>query len=495
MHLRIFGTECEYALVAHPRDSDARKKSGAGAQLDHQEQLAAHLMAGAATLGVPMAGEFLGNGGRLYVDRGGHPEYATPECCRVADLVAYETAGDRLLWQLAQARSAREETGRVHVYKNNVDPFGHTFGAHENYLITPQGLNDIGRLLPFLVTRQIYTGAGKTMTSAHDGACAFQISQRADFFDATYSDRTSEIRGIINIRKREIARMDQSRRLHLIIGDSNMAHYTIGLKVGTLLLMLRLLEAGVLDADFELLFPPKSFKSISRHFDARIDGRHHGRGVHYSALEIQSICLEKALAFYAANRPNPEEAQWLDMWQQALSGLKDVKIGQEEMVLERDDAGLKRKIDWILKLWLLDRSRTKGANPQQLKTLDLKYHDLDPDTGLYQRCLSLGLVDRMVDENAIAAARCNPPQNTRARLRGLIVQHAFGKNVDVLVENWEQIRIRARGGPGARHGFNRIRREINSIHICLQDPFHSRDSRIMEDLQQFIEKWGRQDVK
>jgi proteasome accessory factor A len=494
LHRRIFGTECEYALVDPPRRRDARKTPGADS-LDRRKQLAAHLIDGAGSLGVAMAGEFLGNGGRLYLDRGGHPEYATPECRRVADLVAYEIAGDRLLQQLTQLRPSREEPGRVHVYKNNVDLFGHTYGAHENYLITAQGLNDIGRLLPFLVTRQIYTGAGKAMTSAQDGACGFQISQRADFFDATYSDRTSEIRGIINIRKREIARVDQGRRLHLIIGDSNMAQYTIGLKVGTLLLMLRLLEAGALDADFELLSPPNAFKAVSRDLDARIACHRHGRGAHYSASEIQSMYLEKALAFFAANPPEMEEAQWLEIWQQTVCGLKDLKIRQGEMALERDSADLKRKIDWILKLWLLDRSRTKGADERQLKILDFKYHDLDPDAGLYQRCLSLGLVDRMVDERAVAAARCNPPQNTRARLRGLIVQQAFETNVDVRVENWERIRIRASHTPGARHGFNRVRREINSMNIDLQDPFHARDARMMEDLQQFIKKWGRQDAQ
>jgi hypothetical protein len=491
LHPRIFGTECEYAPVLH-RGRDGSRHLPCNDELrEHQEQLAARLMTGAGTLGIPMAGEFLGNGGRLYLDRGGHPEYATPECRRVADLVAYEIAGDRLVRDLVDCLHARDSACRLHLYKNNVDFFGHTYGGHENYLITPQGLDEIARLLPFLVTRQIYTGAGKAMILGRDGASGFQISQRADFFDCTYSDRTSEVRGIINIRKREITRTDQSRRLHLIIGDSNMAQYSIGLKIGTTLLMLRLLEAGALDADFDLMSPAGAFKAVSRDLNAKIGVRRLGRWGDYSALEIQSICLEKALRFYAANPPGEEETQWLQIWEQILCGLMDLKVRQTDMVLERDGADLKRKIDWILKLWLLDRSRRKGADERQLKKLDLKYHDLDPETSLYERCLMLGMVDRLVAEKDIRAARCKPPADTRARLRGLVVQRTFEKNLDVQVENWERIRIRARNNaPGARHCFNRVKCELNSLGICLEDPFRAEDPRTLDDLREFIEKWS-----
>lgn len=494
MHQRIFGTECEYAPVVHGSWECARTKRCAENLCDHQKHIAARLMAGVGTLGIPVAGEFLGNGGRLYVDRGGHPEYATPECRRVADLVAYEIAGDRLVRELAETLNAKEGTYRLHLYKNNVDFFGHTYGGHENYLITPQALNDIAHLLPFLVTRQIYTGAGKAMTFPRDGAFGFQISQRADFFNCTFSDRTSEVRGIINIRKREISRMGQNRRLHLIVGDSNMAQYTIGLKVGTMVLMLRLLEAGVLDADFELLSPAKALKAVSRDLQAKIVVRHQGRCSGYTALEIQSMCLEKALRYYAAHTPGVEEAQWLQNWEHILSGLQELKICQSDMALERDGGELRRKIDWILKLWLLDRSRSKGADEKQLKKLDLKYHDLDPATGLYERCLALDLVDRMIPERGIEAARSEPPQNTRARLRGLVVQKTFEKHVDVKVEDWERIRIRAcMDDSRARHSFYRVKSEMNSMGIRLEDPFRAQDPQTMGKLQAFIKKWGVSD--
>jgi hypothetical protein len=491
LHQRIFGTESEYAPVYHLQGECAAKKSYPENLLDHQKQIAAHLMAAAGPMGIPMAGEFMGNGGRLYVDRGGHPEYATPECRSVADLVTHEIAGDRLIQALAETMRVPDGPMRLHLYKNNVDLYGHTYGGHENYLVAPQGMDAISRLIPFLVTRQIYTGAGKAMTSDRDGAFGFQISQRADFFDCTYSDRTSEVRGIINIRKREITRMDQSRRLHLIIGDSNMAQYTMGLKIGTMMLMLPLLEQGALDADFELDSPAQAFKAVSRDLHVKLKGRRHGHRVAYTALEIQSICLEKALQFYAADPPGPPEAQWLDMWAHVLQGFQDLKVRLPEMALEADGADLKRKIDWILKLWLLDRSRSKGADEHQLKKLDLKYHDLNPTTGLYAHCLALDLVDRLIPEDDIAKARWESPRDTRARLRGMVVQQTFGKNLAVEVENWERIRVRARNSdPGARHCFNQVQCEINSLGISLEDPFRADDPQAMEALQRFIERWG-----
>ena len=501
MHQRIFGTECEYAPVVHGPVECVRADQGTENLCDHLKQIAARLMDGTVALGIPTAGEFLGNGGRLYVDRGGHPEYATPECRTVSDLVVYEIAGDRIMRDLALALNsndgnAQDGTDRLHLYKNNVDFYGHTYGGHENYLITPQALNDIAHLLPFLVTRQIYTGAGKAMMFPRDGASGFQISQRADFFDSTFSDRTSEVRGIINIRKREINRMDQNRRLHLIIGDSNMAQYAIGLKIGTMVLMLRLLEAGVLDADFELLSPVKSLKAVSRDLRAKIAVRHQGRCAEYTALDIQSMYLDKALRYYAANRPDAEEALWLENWKQILGGFQDLKICPSEMAVERDDAQLRRKVDWILKLWLLHRSRSKGASEKQLKKLDFKYHDLDPATGLYDRCLSLDLVDRLIPDKDVEIARNKPPRNTRAHLRGLVVQHTYKKNVDVKVEDWERIRIRAcMDDAGARHSFNRFKSEVNSLEVRLEDPFRAQDRQTMGKLQAFISKWAVRDER
>ncbi len=491
MHQRIFGTECEYAPVYHRPASCVTQQQCRQDLLEHQKTIAERMMAATGSLTLLMAGEFMGNGGRLYVDRGGHPEYATPECLSIADVVTHELAGDNLVQELAQSMNARQGPLHLHVYKNNVDCHGHTYGGHENYLISSLGMEKISRLIPFLVTRQIYAGAGKVTTEPLDGVFGFQISQRADFFDCTYSDRTSEVRGIINIRKREITRADQDRRLHLIIGDSNMAQPTLELKIGTAVLMLRLLEEGALDGMFDLESPAGALKAVSRDLHAALAVQHHGRGVKYSALDIQTICLEKALQFYALHPPGPELSRLLQMWAQVLQGLKALKIRQPDMVLEKDDAGLRRKIDWVLKLWLLDRSRSKGADQNQLKSLDLKYHDLDPQSGLYERCLALNLVDRSIPAGDIAKARREPPADTRARLRGLVIQHTCGRNLAVEVENWERIRIRARNtDPEARHCFNRVKCAINSMVIDLQDPFRARDSRMMAELRKFVDKWG-----
>ncbi len=491
MQQRIFGTECEYAPVYHRPPDCPEVQTCRGSLLEHQKTIAERMMAAACDLELKMAGEFLGNGGRLYVDRGGHPEYATPECLRVADLVAHELAGDRLIGDLAQTLNPPGDPLQLHIYKNNVDSRGHTYGGHENYLVSAQGMERISRLIPFLVTRQIYTGAGKVMTRGYDGAFGFQISQRADFFDRTYSDRTSEVRGIINIRKREITGTDQARRLHLIIGDSNMAQYTLGLKIGTLLLMLRLLEEGALDDDFELASPATALRAVSRDLHAPMAAQHQGRHVVYTALDVQRIYLDKALQFYATHPPGPEEAQWLDMWLQVLQGIMDLKVHHSGMVLEKDDADLKRKIDWVLKLWLLDRSRSKGADESQLKSMDFKYHDLNPASGLYERCLALDLVDRLIPDQAIAQARREPPDDTRARLRGLVVQQASGNNVAVDVENWERIRIRALNmDPEARHCFNQVKCAMNSMIICLTDPFRANDPQVLQELRTFIQRWG-----
>lgn len=488
---RIFGTECEYAPVYHRPPHCLKEQFCRKDLLDHLKSTAERMMEAAKMLRLPMAGEFLGNGGRLYVDRGGHPEYATPECKSVADLITHELAGDRLIQDLADVMNGTEGPIRLHVYKNNVDSFGHTYGGHENYLISARGMETISRLIPFLVTRQIFTGAGKFMTGTQDGGRGYQISQRADFFDCTYSDRTSEVRGIINIRKREITRADQDRRLHLIIGDSNMAQYTLGLKIGTLVLMLRLLEEEALTDDLELAAPAAALKAVSRDLHAGLNVRHRGRDAVLTAQEIQSICLEKALEFYAAHPPNTEEAQWLGMWSLVLQGLKGLEVSLADAAIEKDDADLKRKIDWVLKLWLLDRSRSKGADEDQLKSMDFRYHDLNPSSGLYEKCQALDMVDRLIGEKAIAEARRQPPADTRACLRGRVVRQTAAKNVDVEMENWERIRIRARNvDPEARHCFNRIKCAMNSMEICLEDPFRSDDPQVMSELRSFIRRWG-----
>jgi proteasome accessory factor A len=486
VHKRVFGTECEYAPVYHGGPAISLSAHPVEPELGPHGNLAEILFSGIGAKDYPRAGEFLGNGGRLYVDRGGHPEYATPECASVKELVIHEKAGDRIIQELAQATWNGSGPRKLHVYKNNVDCYGHTYGHHENYLITAEAMATCQRLIPFLVTRQIYTGAGKVYRQPDTGRLGFQISQRADFFNRTISDRTAEIRGILNPRKREIVDHGENRRLHLIVGDTNMSQWSLGLKLGTTVMMLRLLEEGGLEEDLSLVNPVTALKKFSRSSGAKVRALHQGRIVDYSALEIQSLFLEKALRFYDANGGDAETTELLSLWEQTLDGLKQLKVSLEDIRFEEDPGNLGRKIDWVLKLWLLNRSRVRKVDERRLRYLDMKYHDLDPASGLYERCSALGMVDEWVSEAQILQARYHAPRDTRAHLRGAVIQATLNKNVDVKIENWETIRVMSRQHTMGAHPFNRLRSQLHHLEIPLADPFLADDPRMMESLNKFL---------
>ncbi len=492
MKERIFGVECEYAPAYHSRDDFHVHRLSGEALLDHTKGLSARLFSSLAHTGYLRAGEFLGNGGRLYIDRGGHPEFATPECLHVKDLVAYEKAGDRIVQELAvltnRRDAVRKQMPHIHIYKNNVDLYGHTYGGHENYLVAPRAAEKIHHIIPFLATRQIFAGAGRVLTCRECGAPSYQISQRAEFIDRTFSDRSTRVRGIINTRKREIYRQEQNRRLHIIVGDSNMSEFAIALKVGTILLVLRVLEEGRVGGFPALAKPVDALKEISRNWcgDFQMMG---GKG-RYTALDVQAVYLEIVQRFFSLRRPSPDEALAMDLWQEVLSGMDRLKISGPNWKLEDDPAYLRRKIDWIFKLWLLNRYGNMDepvVNDRRLKLMDLKYHDLNPATGLFKRCETSGLMDRLVDDGAIDAACIKPPQNTRAWIRGAVIRKTAGKPVAVEIENWEKINIRAEV-PKDRmlHPFKRYKGAAKCLGICLDDPFKAQDPLVFEQLDHFI---------
>lgn len=496
MRERIFGTECEYALAYHSNGSTRIAQLDEEDLLDYLKGLSVLLFSSLKRIGYPMAGEFLGNGGRLYIDRGGHPEYATPECLCIEDLIAYEKAGDRIVQELAVlarpliARS--RATRKLHIFKNNVDFYGNTYGGHENYLISSKAAEDIRRIIPFLVTRQIFTGTGRVLTRREAGGASYQISQRADFINRTFSDRTSKVRGIINTRKREIYRQGQNRRLHIIVGDSNMSEFAIGLKIGTTALVLRLLDEGELDGVPTLTSPVKALKSISRSWNS--DFRLEGCKGRLTALDIQSIYLETVRRFFASHYPTQEEARIIALWEKILEGLSRLKVSKRNWTLEDDPDRLRRKIDWILKLWLLNRYGNMvdlTVNDRRLRLLDFKYHDLDPATGLFAKCEALGLVDRMVDDDTICRAQTRPPGNTRARIRGAVIRSTMNKNIEVQIEDWEKINLRAkRRQAGIAHPFKHQKGIGNHLGIRLDDPFKALDSSILEKIERFVDVWG-----
>jgi hypothetical protein len=489
---RIFGTECEYATVLKESAGDIPTPSSAAltgeALVSYKRQISETILSSIRAEPLAHAGEFLANGGRLYVDQGGHPEYATPECLTVEDVLTHEIAGDRLMQQSAERVRSR---ANLHVYKNNVDFFGHTYGSHENYLVSARGMEQIETLIPFWVTRQIYAGAGKLARPTPGGPLGFQISQRADFFNRTYSDRTSEVRGIINTRKREIHRHGGHHRFHLILGDSNLSQSAIGLKIGITALLLRMIEEGAENEVLTLTSPVAALKAISRSMTCRVPVMRGGRRGQLSPLEIQSLFLEKALGFYETHGANRREREQLEKWERILEGLKELAVSQSELAILSDGKDVRRKIDWVLKLWLLGRCREKKADDRQLKTVDIQYHDLDPRTGLYLRCLALDQTDRLITEEKILQAMAHPPRNTRASLRGWIIDQALKAGLQVQVENWQDLFVETgKKGAGTAHFFNQIRHRANRMEIHLTDPFKYKDSKIIEGIETFIQKFA-----
>ncbi len=496
MQTRVFGTECEYALFCSPRDGESRIYLDGEPLLEHLKGLTPYLVASLKATGRPYAGEFLGNGGRFYIDRGAHPEDATPECARVRDVVAHEKAGDRIVQELVEfAGSHMAEVGKrekIRIFKNNVDSFGNTYGTHENYLVTPQAMENIRFMVPFLVSRQIFSGAGKVATGGTQGQSWYQLTQRADFIDRIFSDRTSQVRGIINLRKREIPKHGQNLRLHLLVGDSNMSEDSLGLRVGTTALVPRLLEEDSFENFPALASPVKAMRDISQSFGSTVEleNRRH----RYHALDIQEIYLNRVHNFFEDHESNNWEKEILDLWRRTLAGLREVKISHENWNLEDDPQDLHRRIDWLIKLWLINRVQHQSGLDWQdprLRLLDVTYHDLDPREGLFQRCQDLDLIDRMVDEQEIRKAQTKPPQDTRAWTRGTIIQHAWGRNVETIVKNWEAVQIIAKPqGCESSHPFGRHRRMVNRLEIKLEDPLRAEDTAALEKVMKFAEAWN-----
>jgi proteasome accessory factor A len=380
----------------------------------------------------------LANGARLYNDHT-HPEYSTAECTSLFDLVAQDRAGEHIVLQCARRRTetrGRGTGGRgvVRLYKNNTDFEGHSYGCHENFLL-PRSIpfdDVIAALLPFLVTRQIYAGAGKVGVEAdgsrHDQG-VFQLAQRSDFFEVIASIDTMTRRPLVNTRDEPHADPARYRRLHIIIGDANMCEWATALKVGALRLVLDLLEAGNVPA-LELADPVGAVKAVSRDGDRRWE-LELAEGTMTSAVDVQAAYLERARAL-AAGRD--DETDWvLDEWQAALQALA------------ADPMELVGRCDWVTKKWLLDAfAESEGLDWDRaedrawLQSQDLEYHNIDPEEGLYLMLEGAhdGSVLRLCDEARIEAARVTPPRGTRAWFRGHVLEK-FGAQVRSL--NWDSI--------------------------------------------------------
>lgn len=373
----------------------------------------------------------LTNGARYYLDHA-HPEFSTPECTNARDVVRYEKAGERILEvSRLRAEPLLPMGQRIIVYKNNSDRKGNSYACHENYLMdrnTPFG-QIVEQLTPFLATRQIFCGAGKVGAENGTEPCAFQISQRADFFETEVGLDTMVKRPLINTRDEPHANRERYRRLHIIVGDSNMSEYTIYLKTGVTALVLQMIEDNFITKDLSLRNPVKAIKDVSRDLTCQ-QPLELASGRKASPVDVQREYLAFAQRYAAAHGADEGMRDLLHRWERVLEALA------------RDPFSLRREVDWVMKWHLLtaymDR-RAENWDSWRVAMMDLQYHDVRPDRGLYFLLERQGAVERIVTEQEIVEAIENPPVDTRAYFRGMVLkkfrEQVFGVNWDSLSFN------------------------------------------------------------
>lgn len=446
MERRIFGIENEYGVTCTFK----------GQRRLSPDEVARYLFRKVVSWG-RSSNVFMRNGARLYLDVGSHPEYATPECDDIVELVTHDKAGERILEDLlidAEERLHNEGiAGDIYLFKNNTDSAGNSYGCHENFLVSREGefsrLADV--LIPFLVTRQLLVGAGKVVQTPR--GASYSISQRADHIWEGVSSATTRSRPIINTRDEPHADAEHYRRLHVIVGDSNMSETTTLLKVASCHLVLRMIEEGVVMRDLTLENPIRAIREIANDLTGRKTVRlANGRDV--SALEIQSEYLQRARDF-ADRRElrDPVTLQALDLWER---GLKAVESGDFSLV--------EREIDWVIKWRLIERYRAKhglSLGDARIAQLDLAYHDIRRDRGLFYLLQRNGAVARVTNDLDVFRAKTIPPQQTRAKLRGDFIKAAQAKRRDFTVD-WVHLKLN-----------DQAQRTV----LC-KDPFRAADERV-----------------
>jgi proteasome accessory factor A len=442
---RIFGLENEYGVTCTLR----------GQRRLSPDEVARYLFRRVVSWG-RSSNVFLANGARLYLDVGSHPEYATPECDSIYDVVVHDKAGERILEQLLAGaeQRLREEgiRGTIYLFKNNTDSAGNSYGCHENYLTSRR--DDLAHyaevLIPFLVSRQIYAGAGKVLQTAR--GALYCIAQRAEHIWEGVSSATTRSRPIINTRDEPHADAERYRRLHVIVGDSNMSEYAAFLKVGAASILLRMLEdPSVVLRDMTLENPIRAIREISHDMTCRRTVRlANGREV--TALDIQREYLDRALRYAESRGLGPMETKALEMWEHCVT------------TIERDPLELDRECDWVIKYKLLEAYRERNElslGHPKVALMDLQYHDVNRNRGLYYLLEHRGMVERMCTDEDIDTAIDTPPQTTRARLRGEFIRRAKERKRDYTVD-WVHLKLN-----------DHAQRTV----LC-KDPFKSRDERV-----------------
>jgi len=445
MDRRIYGLENEYGVTCTFR----------GQRRLSPDEVARYLFRRVVSWG-RSSNVFLKNGARLYLDVGSHPEYATPECDDLIDLVTHDKAGERTLEGLLMdaERRLREEgiAGDIYLFKNNTDSAGNSYGCHENYLVGRHGefsrLADV--LIPFLVTRQIVCGAGKVLQTPR--GAVYCVSQRAEHIWEGVSSATTRSRPIINTRDEPHADAERFRRLHVIVGDSNMSETTTLLKIGTTDLVLRMIEAGVVMRDLSLENAIRAIREVSHDMTGRRRVKL-ANGREASALEIQLEYFAKARDFVQRRGADATAERVLDLWERTLQAVDSGDLDKVE-----------REIDWVTKFKLIERYRAKHDLPlssSRIAQIDLAYHDVNRRRGLYYLLERKGAVDRVTSDLRIFEAKSVPPQTTRARLRGDFIKRAQEKRRDFTVD-WVHLKLN-----------DQAQRTV----LC-KDPFRSVDDRV-----------------
>ena len=377
-----------------------------------------------------LANVILPNGARYYVDHA-HPEYSTPECAGPRDVVIHDKAGERILERSLELVQELLPPGeRLAVYKNNTDGKGNSYGCHENYLVdrgTPFG-RIVRDLIPFFVTRQVFTGAGKV--GAESGrseaeGVTYQLSQRTDFFEAEVGLETTLKRPIINTRDEPHADPEKYRRLHVIVGDATLCEVATFLKLGTTGLVLKLIEDEFLP-DLSLENPVQALHQVSWDPTLKATVRlADGRSV--SAIELQWEFLDHAKKWVKENQDSPANAEVIGRWEAVLAALEDEPLG------------LHRELDWVAKHRLVEGYRERdglGWDHPKLRLIDLQYHDVRRTKGLYHRLVETGKVERLVSESEIDRAITGPPEDTRAFFRGNCIRRYHDA---IVAASWDSV--------------------------------------------------------
>ncbi|MEU8826460.1 Pup--protein ligase [Streptomyces sp. NPDC048636] len=446
MDRRIFGLENEYGVTCTFR----------GQRRLSPDEVARYLFRRVVSWG-RSSNVFLRNGARLYLDVGSHPEYATPECDNVTELVTHDKAGERILEGLLvdAERRLHEEgiAGDVYLFKNNTDSAGNSYGCHENYLVARHGefsrLADI--LIPFLVTRQLLCGAGKVLQTPR--GAVYCVSQRAEHIWEGVSSATTRSRPIINTRDEPHADAERYRRLHVIVGDSNMSETTMLLKVGATDLVLRMIEAGTVMRDLTLENPIRAIREVSHDITGQRKVRL-ASGREASALEVQQEYYEKAVDFCDRRgiRTGTVE-RVLELWGRTLEAIRTEELDRIET-----------EIDWVMKYRLIERYRAKNnitMSHPRIAQIDLAYHDIHRRRGLYYLLEKRGQAARVCNDLKIFEGKSVPPQTTRARLRGDFIRRAQEQRRDFTVD-WVHLKLN-----------DQAQRTV----LC-KDPFRSVDDRV-----------------